>query len=434
MPVSVSIRVLVVDDEPGVRALVWRTFSTQTGIEIVQAQNGAHAIERLLEQPCDLVLLDLTMPVMGGLETLEIMRRHPALKQVPVLVLTGRADEDRIRRAIDLGGIIGCLAKPFAIGELRARVKAFAEARRRPDGSLRRHSSPLSLSPQDVVLLVERNPDVQAIARDALQRICVVETAPNEFAALTRCGQMRFRAIVLGLLTDWSAPADVVGRFRQLPGFDESLIVAAPPPTMIEAVREADCCDAIMPRRLSHAEYERATAAILDLATRSRLLVHPDSPWLNAAFADLAGEFAGPFGSVTAEAGVLSHAPARSVVVSVEIHGAHVDRLLTVRHPLPAALTLAVATSSVPIDAVSDAQIRDGAHAFARRIAAALATRAAEVALPWDVGDSVVELAGPEGLRSIAPATPDISYRFIAPSGEVGSVGLVPLAAAGRAD
>ena len=86
---AVPIKVLVVDDEPPIRKLLRMGLSTQ-GYQILDAPNGKTALELMAEEP-DLVILDLGLPDMQGLELLRLIRERN--EEVPVVVLSSRGDE-----------------------------------------------------------------------------------------------------------------------------------------------------------------------------------------------------------------------------------------------------------------------------------------------------------------------------------------------------
>jgi two-component system, OmpR family, KDP operon response regulator KdpE len=111
--------ILVVDDEPQIRR-VMRTTLTAQGYEIVEARDGQEALEKLRTERPDLVLLDVNMPVMDGLETCREMRRG---SDVGIIMLTVRSSEQDKVRALDAGAD-DYVVKPFGIQELLARVRA----------------------------------------------------------------------------------------------------------------------------------------------------------------------------------------------------------------------------------------------------------------------------------------------------------------------
>lgn len=124
-----SSTILVVDDEPQIRR-VMRATLTQQGYAIVEARDGQEALEKIRVERPDLVILDMNLPVMDGLETCRAIR---AGSDVPVIMLTVRnAEKDKVR-ALDAGAD-DYIVKPFGIQELLARIRA--ALRRSPSGEL----------------------------------------------------------------------------------------------------------------------------------------------------------------------------------------------------------------------------------------------------------------------------------------------------------
>jgi DNA-binding response OmpR family regulator len=115
-------RIMVVDDEEFVVDIIGHALRTQKHI-IVSAYNGQQAIELLQRHRLDLVILDIIMPGLDGLQVCRFMRRHPKLASIPVIFLTARERvEDRI--AGFEAGADDYLTKPFNLIELQLRVKA----------------------------------------------------------------------------------------------------------------------------------------------------------------------------------------------------------------------------------------------------------------------------------------------------------------------
>ncbi len=111
--------VMVVEDNGDLRAFVCDALSAE--YQVVAMPDGRAALERLLDAPVDLVLTDLMMPGLGGDQLVEAMRRHAALADVPVLVLSARGD-DALRSRLLAESVQDYLTKPFSVQELRARV------------------------------------------------------------------------------------------------------------------------------------------------------------------------------------------------------------------------------------------------------------------------------------------------------------------------
>jgi len=112
-------KVLVVDDEPQIRR-VMRVILSGENYEVVEARSGESALLRFREFLPDLVLLDLNMPGMSGLETCRAMRET---SEVPIIVLTVRHEEEEKVEALDAGAD-DYVTKPFGKQELLARIRA----------------------------------------------------------------------------------------------------------------------------------------------------------------------------------------------------------------------------------------------------------------------------------------------------------------------
>ena len=122
-------RVLVVDDEPEMtRAL--RSILTGNGFEPVLAASGEEALDRIARRRPDLILLDLVLPGINGLDVCRAIRQERKL-DVPIIVLSAHGEEESKVEALDLGAD-DYLTKPFGVKELLARMRA---ALRRSGGS-----------------------------------------------------------------------------------------------------------------------------------------------------------------------------------------------------------------------------------------------------------------------------------------------------------
>ena len=110
--------ILVVDDEAPMRKLLSANLKA-SGYDVRAAADGTEAMNLIQEHPVDLLVLDLNMPGLNGLQVLEAVRRSA---EIPVLILSGRSRERDKVEALDLGAD-DYLSKPFGITELLARVK-----------------------------------------------------------------------------------------------------------------------------------------------------------------------------------------------------------------------------------------------------------------------------------------------------------------------
>lgn len=119
MAESAPVRVLVVDDEPMIRRTLRITLRAH-GYDVTEVATGEAALDQLATQPADLLLLDLMLPGISGVEVCERLREHSRL---PILVLSAVDDEEAKVRALDAGAD-DYVTKPFGANELLARVRS----------------------------------------------------------------------------------------------------------------------------------------------------------------------------------------------------------------------------------------------------------------------------------------------------------------------
>ena len=114
--------ILVVEDEAALLTLLRYNLEKQ-GFRVEEATDGQEALLRIAEQRPDLVLLDWMLPSLSGLEVCRQIRRRPATRDLPVIMLTARTEEQDAVRALDTGAD-DHIGKPFAMEALLARIRA----------------------------------------------------------------------------------------------------------------------------------------------------------------------------------------------------------------------------------------------------------------------------------------------------------------------
>jgi two-component system KDP operon response regulator KdpE len=162
-------RILVVDDEPQIRR-VMRTALTATGYEVSDARSGEEAVEKLGDERFDLILLDVNLPGISGLEACRVIRRETLVPDVPIIMLTVRNAEKDIVEALDAGAD-DYVVKPFGTPELLARIRA----------ALRRAPLPQDSVPQRISL---KDVEVDFVARQVIVRGRHMRLTPKEFDLL----------------------------------------------------------------------------------------------------------------------------------------------------------------------------------------------------------------------------------------------------------
>ena len=109
-------KVLIADDEPRIRRL-WAVNLLVRSYDVVEASNGRECLNLVEVEKPDVILLDLTMPVLSGWGVLELLHGKPEISRIPIIILTGWADAEIKEKARSLGAS-GALVKPFGVEEL----------------------------------------------------------------------------------------------------------------------------------------------------------------------------------------------------------------------------------------------------------------------------------------------------------------------------
>lgn len=160
-------RVLVVDDNENNREIVSRLLERE-GYEVSTAENGALALERIKSQPPDLVLLDVMMPVMDGIEACKRMKDDPDSRLIPVVIMTALGQVDDRVRAIQAGAD-DFLTKPVNRGELLARIQTSLRLKQTVDTKLDRLKGAQEFLarfvPQSVIRQLEENPEAPELEK-----------------------------------------------------------------------------------------------------------------------------------------------------------------------------------------------------------------------------------------------------------------------------
>lgn len=126
-------RILVVDDVPA-NVEILSFHLEDEGYEVVEAQSGEQALLTLqnTDKEIDLILLDVMMPVMSGLDVLAQVKRNPITENIPVILVTANADDQNVAEGLDMGAF-DYIIKPYSLVVLLARVRAALREKERQD-------------------------------------------------------------------------------------------------------------------------------------------------------------------------------------------------------------------------------------------------------------------------------------------------------------
>jgi len=201
-----STKVLVVDDEPTVREVV-AGYLRRDGHDVSEAADGTTALELLDADPPDLVVLDMMLP---GVHGLDVLRRVRITSDVPVIMLTARAEESDRVAGLELGAD-DYVVKPFSPRELAARV----------NGVLRRTNGRQTASPSPIVFDGLR---IEPLSRQVILAGENIDLTPKEFDVLAFLAaspsQVFSRAQLLESVwqssPEWQDPATVTVHVRRI--------------------------------------------------------------------------------------------------------------------------------------------------------------------------------------------------------------------------
>ena len=178
-------RVLIVEDEPDIRDLLAFHLERE-GYHVTRSRTGADALRQVRARPPDLILLDLMLPELGGLEVCRRLRQDPRTASVPIVMLTARGEEvDRIL-GLELGAD-DYIVKPFSPKEVVARVRAVLRRASARDGAAPVVSGRLVI-----------DPDRHTVQVDA----AAIELTPKEFDLLRALAEARGRVLSREFLLD----------------------------------------------------------------------------------------------------------------------------------------------------------------------------------------------------------------------------------------
>ncbi len=171
---------LVVEDDKSVSQLI-RLYLAQAGYRVLSAEDGLSGLQMALEEAPDIVLLDLNLPGMDGIEVCKNVRKE---SEVPIIMVTARVEEDDRLSGLDLGAD-DYVSKPFSPRELIARVNAVL--RRASKATLKRQETGSSVSAGDVTIDLDR--------RSATVLGDEIELTPTEFRLLAYFIEGRGRTV-----------------------------------------------------------------------------------------------------------------------------------------------------------------------------------------------------------------------------------------------
>jgi CheY-like chemotaxis protein len=129
-----ALKVLTVDDSKTIRMIVKKAFKSFDSV-VFEAENGVEGLTVASKEKPDLIVLDITMPVMNGVEMLNKLKSEPGLKEIPVIMLTAESGKDNVMQIVKMG-VRDYMVKPFKGEQLIERVEKIIKLEPRKEEEL----------------------------------------------------------------------------------------------------------------------------------------------------------------------------------------------------------------------------------------------------------------------------------------------------------
>ena len=159
------LKCLIIDDDEIIRLFLKKLISKRFPMQVVQAANGLEGLEQLAKEDPDIIFLDVTMPLMDGVETLEAIRNDPKHRDIPVVVLTAISEKDIVARLLELK-INDFLLKPLDYEGTSDRLRKILEANK---GYFNRQKDSTVEEPSDKkkhLMMVDKDPNFRAFFQE----------------------------------------------------------------------------------------------------------------------------------------------------------------------------------------------------------------------------------------------------------------------------
>ena len=224
-------KVLIVDDSTTIRNILRRALAESCAADVSEAANGKDALAEIDRQRFQLVILDVNMPVMDGVQTLEAIRSSPAHRGLPVIMLTGERNETIVRRLVELG-ITDFLTKPLSKEKIAERLARVVGRVAEPPAPAPSQPGASAVAPGKHLLVVEGDSDFRQFVSRALSPQFTVHEADSGAIALKMCldpSQDRLALILVGNDIDQPSLETFAAKIRSVTRSSETRVLAMLP-------------------------------------------------------------------------------------------------------------------------------------------------------------------------------------------------------------
>jgi len=252
-------RALLCDDDATVRLIARRLLEDRFGCEVVECGDGAEALTRLGEAPCQFAILDVDMPGMGGLETLEEIRASEETRDLPVVILTAERDQETVVRLVQQG-VSQYIVKPLRHDNFVTKVEALLKGLSAEH--VKSGARSIRASAGEATLVVDGDARFRQVLADAIRPFGAVVEAESGAAALVAFRKAPARLVFVGAHLGVMSAERVAEKIRGAgpravrlvrivesasedggPSFDGALLRSTSPRAVARALQPFFACD-----------------------------------------------------------------------------------------------------------------------------------------------------------------------------------------------
>lgn len=244
-------RILLVDDDSSLRAVIKRILQRELDVQVLECGNGLEALEMLTQHRIGLVILDYTMPVLNGVDTLRAIRESPVFSRMPVIMMTGAGDSGTVQRVVEYG-VAEYILKPLRPARLIDRVarimRTLEQADAPPPPGAAAVFQPLELSPDARVMIADGNREFREFFRRQVSRHCEVREADSGIAAYRSCLADPPRALFIGSELDVLSGELLAQQLRRASRTESVRLIGVMPPHLLRRAKKGSWYEAVIPR------------------------------------------------------------------------------------------------------------------------------------------------------------------------------------------
>ena len=277
-------KALVVDDDTAARYLLKRVLMRDFNYTVVEAEDGVKALELLEKQDFSVVLLDVRMPIMDGIETLQQIRNSPKHASLPIVMTTSQKEEAIVRRAVALG-ITDYLIKTSDTDSIVARLNRALRGRPGADDRGRRGKgesrAEVSLSADSLVMVVDGDADFRHFFLNLFQAKYRLREAKTAAQALKTCCEVAPTIVFVGGDLGMMSRECFVQKAREDSRMSTTTFIAVVPKNQVAEAMNAGLYDGVAARSFVPEVFLRQISRLFAPPTQLKrfLEAHPSFRW-----------------------------------------------------------------------------------------------------------------------------------------------------------